>query len=198
MKTLILKLWPYFLIVLLLIAVTYFAKVAIQEKRDKQRIVVDMAISNSPVKTFTAKNGLKATKTDVMEFKVPEIKKIYPALVKDAENVRISPGNLQNITEIGTCLSQAVTVKTRDSIVYDTVHVKVFNYQDKWTTICGVIGDSSKVRIESRDSLQTFMHKGDRIKPWLWVLSRRKLQQTIINTNPHIQITYQKILKIER
>jgi len=50
------------------------------------------------------------------------------------------------------------------------------------------IGDTQRVVIASVDSLLQVVYRGERIHPWLWIFSKRKLQQAISSKNPNSRI----------
>jgi hypothetical protein len=87
----------------------------------------------------------------------------------------------------------------RDSVIHDTVSVRVFSYSDPWYSIQGQAnGDTQRVQIQSRDSLIQVVYKGKRSKPWLWILSPRRLQQRIYSSNPNSIITYSQLINIQK
>jgi hypothetical protein len=92
-----------------------------------------------------------------------------------------------------------VLTTLRDSIVLDTVHVSVFDYQDQWYQIKGVIEkDTQRLVIKSMDTLTQVLFYGERQKPWLWVFSPRKLQQRVSVTNPNATIKYSQTIQIQK
>jgi hypothetical protein len=196
MKKIIELLTPYLIGAALLLGFVYSCNKAMKEARQTKGVENAVITVKKSIKTFTANDGRQAAKIDVMQLTTSVFKLITPELVKQARNVNVSPGSVQNATQIGTLTVQSETLKTKDSIILDTVHVKIFSYHDTWTDIKGIVSDSTKVKIESRDTLTTILYKGDRVHPWFWILSRRKLQQTIIGKNPHTKITFQQVVTI--
>jgi hypothetical protein len=87
----------------------------------------------------------------------------------------------------------------KDSIIYDTISIKAFNYYDKHFSVNGIVQfDSLELNISSIDSITQVVFKGERKRPWLWILSRRKLQQIIKSSNPNSKIIYSKFIEVEK
>jgi hypothetical protein len=75
--------------------------------------------------------------------------------------------------------------------------VKVFEYADQWYRIKGLSqGGSQQLLIHSTDTLTQVVYKGERVKPWLWIFSPRKLQQRVSVSNPNSTIKYSQFIQI--
>ena len=124
---------------------------------------------------------------------------IYPEIIAEIRNLKIKPGRVDQYSETVIHTQKDIVTTLRDSAIYDTIPVKVFNYSDEFYTISGIaVNDTQRVHIESRDSLIQVVYKGDLIKPWLWIFSRRKLQQVVSCKNPNSKIEYTKIINIKK
>jgi hypothetical protein len=87
----------------------------------------------------------------------------------------------------------------RDSVIHDTVPVKVFSYKDNFFNVHGLSHDSTQeVKINYQDTLVQVVYLGPREKPWLWIFSPRKLQQRVTLKNPNARITYSEFIQIQR
>jgi hypothetical protein len=60
------------------------------------------------------------------------------------------------------------------------------------------LGDSQRLQIHSTDTLTQVVFKGERIRPWLWVFSPRKLQQRVSVSNPNATIKYSQFIQIQK
>lgn len=120
-----------------------------------------------------------------------QFKAILDAGVKPARTQQVSTTVVETEKHIITTL--------RDSVIHDTVRVRVFSYSDPWYSIHGqALGDTQRVQIQSRDSLIQVVYKGERNNPWLWILSPRRLQQRIYSSNPNSTIKYSQLINIQK
>jgi hypothetical protein len=92
-----------------------------------------------------------------------------------------------------------VITTLRDSLILDTIKVRIFNYQDQWYQIQGISEkDTQRLVIKSMDTLTQVLFYGERQKPWLWFFSPRKLQQRVSVTNPNATIKYSQTIQIQK
>lgn len=186
-------------VLMLLMGVTLFFSISsnIHLKNDNQRLENSFAASKQLVKYYTTKNGELAAKVDVLQLKYNEVKDIYPEIISEIKNLKITPRSVNNYSETVIHQDKEIVATLHDSTIYDTLSVRVFNYHDRFYTVRGLaVGDTQKVHIESRDSLTQVVYKGERYKPWLWIFSKRKLQQVISCKNPDNKIEYSKFIQI--
>ena len=144
-------------------------------------------------------NGKLAAQTDVLLLRTSELKSLFP---KEAKTVSDMGVKVSKATQVSTTVVETqknIITVVRDSIICDTIHVKVFDYRDKWYQISGVaLGDSQRIQIHSTDTLTQVVFKGERIRPWLWVFSPRKLQQRVSVSNPNATIKYSQFIQIQK
>jgi len=121
---------------------------------------------------------------------------IYPEIIYEIKNLKVNPRRVEHFSETIIQQQKDIITKLKDSLIYDTVLVRVFNYHDAFYTIKGIaIGDTQKVHIESRDSLIQVVYKGERFKPWLWIFSKRKLEQVVSCKNLNNKVEYSRIIE---
>ena len=121
---------------------------------------------------------------------------IYPEIIYEIKNLKVNPRRVEHFSETIIQQQKDIITKLKDSLIYDTVLVRVFNYHDAFYTIKGIaIGDTQKVHIESRDSLIQVVYKGERYKPWLWIFSKRKLEQVVSCKNLNNKVEYSRIIE---
>jgi len=174
----------------------YFIRLYLNEKKDKNRLEKSFTAANQQIKYYTTRDGQLAAKIDALQLRYNEVKDIYPEIISEIKNLKINPKSVNNYSETVIKEEKNIIAALRDSTIYDTVPVRVFNYHDEFYTVRGIaIGDTQKVHIESRDSLIQVVFKGERYKPWLWIFSRRKLQQVIRCKNPNSTIKYVREIK---
>ena len=89
------------------------------------------------------------------------------------------------------------TVLLRDSVIYDTVQVRVFDYQDGFFAVQGkAIGNRQHLELSYQDTLVQVVYRGERERPWLWIFSPRKLMQRVSLKNPNAHIHYTQQIEI--
>ena len=174
--------------------------------KSNQRLHADNKRLSSNIKTLGAelsmvktKSGQLAAQSDLLVLQTRELKKLFPKEVKQIENlgVKVNKTTQYSTTVVETKTNVLTTL--RDSIVLDTVHVSVFDYQDQWYQIKGVIEkDTQRLVIKSMDTLTQVLFYGERQKPWLWFFSPRKLQQRVSVSNPNATIKYSQTIQIQK
>lgn len=169
------------------------------EHDNRVRLEQSFIAANQDVQYYKSRNGELVAKVDALQLKYNELKEIYPEIIAEIRNLKIRTGRVDQYSETVIHTENDIVTTLRDSIIYDTIPVKVFNYCDEFYTISGiVVNDTQRVHIESRDSLIQVVYRGDRIKPWLWIFSKRKLQQVVSCKNPNSKIEYTKIINIKK
>lgn len=151
------------------------------------------------LKQVSTKSGQLAAENELMQLHLKELDILYPRLLDEIKNLKINPKAAQSIASTSYYTEKRFTTKLKDSIVHDTVRVKVFNYKDAWYDIQGIAHDSTQeVSVNSRDTLIQVVFKGKREKPWLWIFSPRKVMQRVSLKNPNAHITYSEFIQIQR
>ncbi len=174
--------------------------------KSNQRLHADNKRLSSNIKTLGAelsmvktKSGQLAAQSDLLVLQTRELKKLFPKEVKQIENlgVKVNKTTQYSTTVVETKTNVLTTL--RDSLIFDTVQVRVFDYQDQWYQINGVIEkDTQHLVIKSMDTLTQVLYYGERQKPWLWFFSPRKLQQRVSVTNPNATIKYSQTIQIQK
>jgi hypothetical protein len=170
-----------------------------KEHQEVKRLQSDLIASQSQAEYFKAKDGQNAVKLQAMELTVKELRKVFPGVIQQAKNLYIPPRNIQGYTQ---AISQGVTqvrAAVHDSIIHDTIKVGVINHRAKFYTVTGIFRpDSALLKISSIDTLTIFDASGRRVRPWLWIFSRKGPDQIIIqNANPDNKIILNKTIKIK-
>jgi hypothetical protein len=174
--------------------------------KSNQRLHADNKRLSSNIKTLGAelsivktKSGQLAAQSDLLVLQTRELKKLFPKEVKQIENLGVK---VNKTTQYSTTVVETKTnilTKLRDSLILDTVQVRVFDYQDQWYQIHGISEkDTQRLVIKSMDTLTQVLFYGERQKPWLWFFSPRKLQQRVSVTNPNATIKYSQTIQIQK
>ena len=104
----------------------------------------------------------------------------------------------QSVTTAGFTVETPATVILKDTLIYDTLPVKTFEYDDGYFSITGSLDDyHQRLTMSYSDTLVQVVYKGEREKPWLWIFSKRKLMQRVSLKNPNAQIHYTNHIKIQ-
>ena len=144
-------------------------------------------------------NGKLAAQTNVLLLRTNELKTLFPVQAKSVRDMGIK---LNRATQLSTTVIETqknIVTVLRDSIVHDTVRVKVFSYRDQWYQVAGISDNNSqRLQIHTTDTLTQVVFKGEREKPWLWIFSPRKLQQRVSVSNPNSTIKYSNLIQIQK
>ncbi|HEY4787640.1 MAG TPA: DUF6549 family protein [Bacteroidales bacterium] len=174
-----------------------YAKMYYSEKQERERITESFKASEQKLTYYRTQNGQLAAKNQTLQLRYNEVEQIYPKVLDEIRNLDIKPKHVTQYSETVVKQEKEIVTKLRDSLICDTIHTRIFNYQDSFYTVNGIaIGDSQKVNISSVDSLIQVVYKGKRVHPWLWFFSRRKLEQAITTKNPNSTIMYNRTIQI--
>jgi hypothetical protein len=174
--------------------------------KSNQRLHADNKRLSSNIKTLGAelvlvktKSGKLAAQTDLLVLQTNELKKLFPKEVKQIESLGVGVSQTTQFTTTVVETKTNVITTLRDSLVLDTIKVRVFDYQDQWYQIQGISeNDTQRLVIKSTDTLTQVVYRGERIKPWLWVFSPRKIQQRVSVSNPNATIKYSQTIQIQK
>ena len=168
-------------------------------KQDNARLANNMETLNASVKYIQTQNGKLAAQTDVLLVRTGELKELFPVQAKTVTDMGIKLNRATQISSSVIETQKNIITRVRDSIVHDTVRVKVFSYKDQWYQISGIGNEKTQqLSIFTTDTITQVVFKGDRIKPWLWIFSPRKLQQRISVSNPNAIIKYSSLIQIQK
>lgn len=166
---------------------------------DNKRLSSNIKTSGAELSMVKTKSGQLAAQSDLLVLQTRELKKLFPKEVKQIENlgVKVNKTTQYSTTVVETKTNVLTTL--RDSIVLDTVQMRVFDYQDQWYQIHGISEkDTQRLVIKSMDTLTQVLFYGERQKPWLWFFSPRKLQQRVSVSNPNATIKYSQTIQIQK
>lgn len=168
-------------------------------KQDNERLTNNIEALNTSVKYIQTQNGKLAAQTDVLLVRTGELKELFPVQAKTVTDMGIKLNRATQLSSTVIETQKNIITVVRDSIVHDTVRVKVFSYKDQWYQISGISDEQTQqLSIFSTDTLTQVVFKGERIKPWLWIFSPRKLQQRVSVSNPNSTIKYSSLIQIQK
>ena len=167
--------------------------------RENARISSNLEAIKASIYYVRTQNGKLAAQTDVLMLRTNELKTLFPIEAKSIDDMGVKIGRATQLSTTVIESQKNIVTLVRDSIVHDTVRVKVFSYKDHWYQITGISdGRSQKLQIHSTDTLTQVVFKGEREKPWLWIFSPRKLQQRVSVSNPNAIIKYSSLIQIQK
>lgn len=192
------KIIPWILMLGAICIAILLASALFQEKQRNNKVVSAFKASRQTVDHYKTRSGQMAARIQVQQLQLNEVRGIYPEILNEIRNLKIKVNRVEQFSETVINSETRINTQLRDSILYDTVPARVFDYSDPWITINGVVvNDSVKQTISTRDTLDQVIYRGDRYKPWLWIFSRRKLEQSIISKNPYNSIQYSRTVQIQ-
>ena len=144
-------------------------------------------------------NGKLAAQTNVLLLRTNELKTLFPVQAKSITDLGVKISRATQVSSTVIESEKNIVTVIRDSIVHDTVRVKVFSYQDQWYQVAGISDNNTqRLQIHTTDTLTQVVFKGEREKPWLWIFSPRKLQQRVSVSNPNATIKYSSLIQIQK
>jgi hypothetical protein len=168
-------------------------------REENQRLEGNVRSLSIGLKQIQLENGAIAGQSEVLTLRIQELKTLFPLQFKAILEAGVKPERAQQVSTTIIETQKQIVTTIRDSLIHDTIWVKVFSYSDPWYTIQGqALGDTQRVQIQSRDSLIQVVFKGERTKPWLWIFSPRRIQQRMFSSNPNSIIKYSQTINIQK
>ena len=169
------------------------------QSRENDRLSKTLAQTVQQLKEIQTQSGQLAVENEVLQLRLKELSTLYPKLLDEIRNLKINPKRAESVSSTAINTEKRIVTMLRDSIIHDTVAVKVFSYTDNYYQVHGIAQDSTQeVKINYKDTLVQVVYLGPREKPWLWIFSPRKLQQRVTLKNPNARITYSEFIQIQR
>ena len=137
--------------------------------------------------------------SDKLYFSTGVVRRRYSILLaNEIKQLGVKISRAESVSTTSFEVETPATVILRDSIIFDTIPVKHFNYDDGFFEIQGTaIGNQQQLNLAYRDTLVQVVYRGEREIPWLWIFSPRKLMQRVSLKNPNAQIEYTQHIEIE-
>ena len=167
------------------------------EKDNYQRVFKAGEALGQELTTLRLENGQLAAQNQVLQLKSKELSALLPELAAEVQGLNVRLGKTQSVSATGFTIQTPATVLIRDSVIYDTVQVRMFDFQDGFFTVQGkAIGNRQHLELSYQDTLVQVVYRGERERPWLWILSPRKLMQRVSLKNPNAHIHYTQHIEI--
>lgn len=176
-----------------------FAWIKVEATKKYRHFVSQIEISHQGILELQTQNGQLIAQNKVLELRAKEMGVLMPELKAEIANLKVKLSRAESISQTGFSAQNQVVVSVRDSVVYDTVQAKVFNYHDGYFCISGeLIGDKQHLNLAYQDTLVQVVYWGARKHPWMWVFSPRELTQRVSLKNPNARIHYTQTVNISR
>ena len=170
-----------------------------QKQNDYQRIFEVGEALNHELTVIRAENGQLIAQNSVLTLKSKELEAILPGLASELRDLNVRLNRAKSVSSTGFMVQTPAIVAIRDSVLFDTVQVRIFNFQDGFFKVEGTaIGAEQHLKLSYEDTLVQVVYRGERERPWLWVFSPRKLMQRVSMKNPNANIYYSQTISIER
>ena len=174
-------------------------KLNVELREDNRRMAENVRGVSEALQDFQTVDQRIGVQNSLIAMKLEELSILYPSLQSEIENLKVKPQRVVQIQGTHTESEKVITTLLRDSVIMDTVQIRVFDYEDGYYTVKGQSwGDTQRVEVKSRDTLVQVVYKGRRERPVLWIFSPRKLEQRLVLKNPNARIVYNKNIQIQK
>jgi len=174
-------------------------KLNVELREDNRRMAENVRGVSEALQGFQTADDRIGVQNSLIAMKLEELSILYPSLQSEIENLKVKPQRVVQIQGTHTESEKVITTLLRDSLIMDTVQIRVFDYEDGYYTVKGQSwGDTQRVEVKSRDTLVQVVYKGRRERPVLWIFSPRKLEQRLVLKNPNARIVYNKNIQIQK
>lgn len=169
-------------------------KLYFNEVQKTRRLSDNIEALNQEAETFKARNGQQAARITAQQITIQELRRSYPELKSRLHNLYIPPGRFQSSTTTSQELRATIAapiLPAPDRTQADELEpiAPRFAYSDKWVKLAGTIAaDTAHLELMATDTVFISTYKGERRKPWAWILSRRKIETAATNVNPYIDL----------
>lgn len=174
-------------------------KLNVELREDNRRMAENVRGVSEALQGFQTADDRIGVQNSLIAMKLEELSILYPSLQSEIENLKVKPQRVVQIQGTHTENEKVITTLLRDSVIMDTVQIRIFDYEDGYYTVKGQSwGDTQRVEVKSRDTLVQVVYKGRRERPVLWIFSPRKLEQRLVLKNPNARILYNKNIQIQK
>ncbi len=178
-------------------SLAYSFKLIVKLRSDKTRLTGNIETLVNSSKFYKTKSGKLAQDKRALQLTIDEFKDSnFKAVLDELSDLNIKVKRLESYTNTVVENNNTIETTIRDSVINDTVLIKVWDYKDAWTIAKGLIYENKQItKIQTTDSITQVAHFGKREKFWkIW--RPRPLLQTITNKNPNNTIIFNEKIQI--
>jgi hypothetical protein len=173
-------------------------KLYLNERDKKIRIQGNQQTMLQNMIYLKAKNGSLIADNGVLKHTNNELRTFYPKIVDKIDKLDLKLSQVKSYTETGFETVRESKTYLFDSIIFDTVPVKCFNYPDKWISFEGCINkDTIFQSIKIVDTLSCVLYdtrKWFRRKIMFW--TKEDLRIKLVSANPYSTINYNQHIEL--
>lgn len=152
---------------------------------------------NRKLSVFQTENGRLVAQNEVLQLRENELEALIPQMTSEMDQMGVKLSRVESMSTSGFQISNTAIVKLSDSLIFDTLSTKVFDFNDGYFDIHGrTVGDQQHLQMSYQDTLVQVVYHGERYRPWLWIFSKRKLMQRVSLKNPNASIHYLQHIQI--
>lgn len=152
---------------------------------------------NRKLSVFQTENGRLVAQNEVLRLRENELEALIPQMTSEIDQMGVKLSRVESVSTSGFQISNTAIVALKDSLILDTLSVKVFDFSDGYFNIHGwAKGDQQHLQMSYQDTLVQVVYHGERYRPWLWIFSKRKLMQRVSLKNPNASIHYTQHIEI--
>lgn len=146
---------------------------------------------------FETADGNRAAHADRLSLRINELEVLLPEVTRQIGNLKVGLRRVEELQQTAWQTTTTFVAQLRDSVIRDTVRVRVFDYADDYLRVNGIArGDTQRIRVVMCDTLLQVVYRGERKRPWLWIFSPRQLMQSVRLGNPDAEIRYNRRIEI--
>jgi|GEM_PF-2926645 len=187
-----------FLLIFFVSAIGSF-RLYLKQLEETRRVNGNFQSAMKSLTYYKTKAGNQAARADVLQLRYDELRNTYPEIVKSIKDLQLKVSKAEIYSETHVNTELRIKTQIRDSLIYDTIKVRAFGYVDTWNHVTGyILDDSINMNIRHTDSIIQVISKSERYRPWLWILSKRKLQQSITASDPNSTIKYSRTIQLKK
>lgn len=147
--------------------------------------------------TLRGENGQLIAQNRALSLKSEELTHILPNLSDEIRKLEVRISRTQSVSVTSFQAKTSPTVAIRDSLIYDTLQVRKFDFEDGYFRVEGTeYSNLQHLELSYQDTLVQVVYRGERERPWLWIFSPRKLMQRVSLKNPNANIYYSQNIQI--
>jgi hypothetical protein len=188
-------------IVILFLGLSLCLSLYFTERSNRIRLQGNQTTLTNDVNYYRLKDSSQVAQLGTLNMTVKEFKNAndesFVTLKNRIEAMDIKLRKIENISTAQlTNRKEIITQSLTDTLIFDTIQARKWDYTDKFYTIHALeYGDTRKVSILSRDRMTQVVSR-ERVGWKFW--KRGKLRQTINFENPGTTISYPQYIEIKK
>lgn len=172
-----------------------------QVREENKRLSSNQRALLTDITYYKTQDSLNAASIEKLTLTVGEIKRHYPDLKREVENLGIKLKRVEQLAQTATESTYPVETTIRDSIfIRDTVPVtlRCIDFDNRYLSLSGCEENGLfKGNIRTVDTLVQVVHRVPR-KFLFFRWGVKAIRQEIVSKNPYSKITYSEYLELKK